>query len=210
MQRITASFLTADIVNSTALSDREMVDLREKLERNLKGNGCLYDFFRYDSIQILHRDPSRTLRLVFGLRALARQSVNKETDIRISLTLGSVPQEIQVFRFSNEELFVMSGRHFDQMVTEKRRFAIQLLPDYKKWQPGFTVLAGFSDYLLSRITPKQAEALMMLLEGLSQKEITLRLDKSPSTVHKLTRAMLWDEMEQLFPLYDQLLESCNS
>lgn len=210
MQPLNASFLTADMVNSTALSNREMVDLREKLEKTLKWNGCVYDFFRYDSMQILHRDPARTLRLVFALRALARQSEKKKTDIRISLTLGSVPVEIREFRFSNEEIFVMSGRHFDNMVTESKRFAIQLLPNYKKWQPGFTVLAGFSDYLLSRITPKQAETLTMLMDGLSQKEIALRLDKSPSTVHKLTRAMLWNEMELLFPLYEQLLETINS
>ena len=203
---ISASFITADIVNSTLLSDSEMASLRGELEKLLDTYGCMYEFFRFDSFQVLHREPIHSLKLVMLLRSQVRKFNEKGIDVRISLTLGEVKTDIQSLAFSKNEVFIMSGRHFDEMNSKGARFSISLSGQSTDiCQPGFYAVALFADYLLCQTTSKQAQVLNELLQGLSQAEITRKLEKTPSTIHKHVKAIAWNEIEQLLTIYQSMI-----
>ncbi|MCX6251733.1 MAG: hypothetical protein NTX61_13395 [Bacteroidetes bacterium] len=206
---ISASFITADIINSTLLKDSEMTTLRGELENLLNANGCMYEFFRYDSFQVLHREPIHSLKLVMLLRSQVRKFNDKGIDIRISLTLGEVKSEIQSLSLTKNEVFVMSGRHFDEMSEKGARFSITLTGQpLEICQPGFTAVALFTDYLIRQTTSKQAEVLNELLQGSSQADITRKLAKTASTIHKHVKAVAWDEIEQLLVVFQSMITNC--
>ena len=206
---ISASFITADIVNSTLLTDSEMASLRGELEKLFDRYGCMYEFFRFDSFQVLHRDPIRSLKLAMMLRSQVRKFNEKGIDVRASLTLGEVKTDIQRLAFSRDEVFITSGRHFDEMSSTGSRFSITLSGQTTGiCQPGFTAVALFADYLLCRTTSKQAQVLNELLQGLSQADITRKLEKTPSTIHKHVKAIGWDEIEQLLDIYQTMVTNC--
>lgn len=207
---ISASFITADIVNSTMLTDNEMAMLRGELEKLLDSSGCKYEFFRYDSFQVLYREPIHSLKLVILLRSQVRKFSDKDIDVRISLTLGEVNSDIQRLAFSKEPLFIMSGRHFDEMNDRGSRFSITLSePSADICQPGFSAIALFTDYLLCRTTSKQAQVLNELMLGLSQAEITRKLEKTPSTIHKHVKAIGWSQIEELINIFHAIVTNCN-
>ena len=206
---ISASFITADIVNSTLLTDSEMAVLRGELEKLLDSYGCMYEFFRFDSFQVLHRDPVNSLKLVILLRSQVRKFNEKGIDGRTSLTLGEVKADIPRLAFSKDEVFIMSGRHFDEMSAKGSRFSITLAGQTTDiCQPGFTAIALFADYLLCRTTSKQAQVLNELLQGLSQADITRKLEKTPSTIHKHVKAIGWDELEHLQNIFETMIMNC--
>ncbi|HNW74751.1 MAG TPA: hypothetical protein PKN44_14075 [Bacteroidales bacterium] len=206
---ISASFITADIVNSTLLTDSEMAVLREELEKLLNSYGCMYEFFRYDSFQVLHREPINSLKLIMLLRSQVRKFNERGIDIRTSLTLGEVKAPIQSLAFSNDEVFIMSGRHFDEMSDTGSRLSITLAGQTTNiCQPGFTAIALFTDYLLCRTTSKQAQVLNELVQGLSQADITRKLGKTPSTIHKHVKAIGWNEIEQLLNIFQTMIMNC--
>lgn len=206
---ITASFITADIVNSTLLTDSEMATLRGELEKLLNSYGCMYEFFRYDSFQVLHREPVNSLKLSVLLRSQVRKFNEKGIDVRTSLTLGEVKTPIQSLAFSKDEVFIMSGRHFDEMSATGSRFSITLAGQTTDvCQPGFSAIALFADYLLCRTTSKQAQVLNELLQGLSQADITRKLEKTPSTIHKHVKAIGWNEIEQLLNIFQTMVTNC--
>lgn len=206
---ISASFITADIVNSTLLADSEMAILRGELEKLLDSSGCMYEFFRYDSFQALHREPIHSLKLVMLLRSQVRKFNEKGLDVRISLTLGEVKTDIQRLAFSKDPVFIMSGRHFDEMNARGSRFSITLSEQSTDiCQPGFSAIALFADYLLCQTTSKQAQVLNELLLGLSQAEITRKLEKTPSTIHKHVKAIGWNQIEQLLDIFQTMVTNC--
>jgi hypothetical protein len=169
----------------------------------------MYEFFRFDSFQALHREPINSLKLLIHLRSQVRKFNEKGIDVRASLTLGEVKTDIQNLAFSKDEVFVMSGRHFDEMSSKGSRLSITLSgQETDISQPGFSAIALFTDYLLNQATSKQAEVLNELLRGFSQADITRKLEKSPSTIHKHVKAIAWNELEQLISLFQQMVINC--
>ena len=203
---ISASFITADIVNSTLLTDKEMTALRGELEELFKARGCHYEFFRFDSFQVLHREPVHSLQLVMLLRSQVRKFTDKGIDVRVSLTLGEVKTDIERLAYSKDPLFILSGRHFDEMSSSGSRLSITMAGQNAGIvQPGFSAIALFADYLLCQATSRQAQVLNELLRGASQTEISRKLAKAQSTIHEHVKAIGWNEIGQLLDIFHTLV-----
>lgn len=207
---ITATFITADIVNSMQLSDTDMLRLRSEIEHVLTRNGCMHEFFRYDSFQALHREPLHSLAMALEIRAAVKLVSNMKSDIRLNLTLGEVPAVINSLALSKEEVFVISGRNFDLMSEKGKRFDM-ILTEHSpvSFQPGMSAIALTCQFLLDKITGKQAEILIELLRGNTQKGITLKLQKSPSTISKHVKALAWEELEEINMYYRAMTDYIN-
>ena len=67
-------------------------------------------------------------------------------------------------------------------------------------------MALFIDYLFRNLTDKQAIVMAELLKGHSQKQVAGRLRKSPSTIHKHTLSIGWQELQTVLKEYDGLTE----
>lgn len=206
---ISASYITADIANSTQLfSSAEMELLAEEIRNILTDRECVFTFSRFDSFQVLHRDPANSLEMVMQIRSAVRKFSGKKPDIRICLGLGQADPEIRDFTFLKDDLFVNTGREFDKMANNRKWFIIKLTEaeDINK-QPGFTTVGLFLDFLFRRLTFKQSQVLSDLLRGFPQTEIAKLQNKSLPTINKQVKALSWENFKAISKLYKELLQN---
>ncbi len=206
---ISASFITADIANSTQIfSSKEMESLAGELKSILTEGDCIYTFSRFDSFQALQRDPLKSLELIMQLRCAVRKSSSRKPDIRICLGLGMADPGVRDFTFLKDDLFVNTGREFDKMATGKQWLRIKLTEaEDQHLQPGFTASGLFLDYLFRRLTYKQSQILFELLRGHPQTVIARLQNKSLPTINKQVKALSWDNFRSLGLLYRELLQN---
>jgi hypothetical protein len=206
---INAAFLTADIARSTEFfSSEEMKELASEIKALLTGENCIFSFNRFDAFQILHREPASSLELALKIRLTVKKFSIKRPDVRICLGLGYADPEITDFTFLKDRLFVLTGRAFDQMEKERQWFRIILSePGDAAFQPGFSAIGIFPDYLIRKLTFKQAGILADLMNDYSQKEISIRQEKSLPTINKQVKASSWDNFREILRLYRALLQN---
>ncbi|HXB09949.1 MAG TPA: hypothetical protein VNW04_22650 [Puia sp.] len=210
------AILTADIVNSTKL-------LPQQQERLVKALGFFladhipvykhkhqYEFYRGDSFQVYIKNPDEALRTALACRGLAigiTEEGDEETgvlsDIRISIGIGTIDGPITSLGIAKGEAFLLSGRQFDELQKTDQRLTISC------GQPianvGFKVMADYLDSIYSRMTTKQANLIVTLLQGITQQQAAITLNKSKSTISQLANAGRWPEIEKVLKQYEQLI-----
>jgi len=205
-----SAVLTADVVNSSYLSGSVMERLIQALKEELKEGTPPVHFYRGDGFNLLV-PPEKALLTAARLRAISKTfqpaELQEDIDIRIAIGLGHVEEPVLSMANGVGEAFNLSGRELDIITKNSRRLAIRC-SDIEA-ETGFRAVILYADYILSRLTPKQAEVVLGLLRGSNEKEIALQLHKKQPTVNKLKRAALWDEFEQLIQLYQELLSIMN-
>jgi hypothetical protein len=206
---INSAFITADIARSTELfSSSEMEILAADVRQLVGMSGAILSFQRFDAFQILHKEPATSLELVLKIRMAVRNFTGKRADVRICMGLGYAEPETTSFTFLKEQLFVATGRAFDEMEKEKEWFQILLTePDDAAFQAGFSAIGMFTDHLIRQLTFKQDGILTDLLAGRTQTEIASRQGKSLPTVNRQVKAIRWDRIRELNRLYKQLIEN---
>ncbi|MEI7663159.1 MAG: hypothetical protein WCK34_13210 [Bacteroidota bacterium] len=118
---ISASFITADIVNSTQLfSSREMERLAGEIGQILTAGGAVFSFNRFDSFQAMHREPLKSLELVMQIRSAVRKFSSQKPDIRICLGLGYADPQISDFTFLKDDLLFTTRREYDKMLQDRQ------------------------------------------------------------------------------------------
>ena len=203
-----SAVITGDIVSSTQLSK----PMLNKLLQNLRDMLAPYphEFFRGDSFQVLIKDAQEAYNLLLQLRMIALKLTPDKaypvTDIRASIGLGSVKFPVKNMGTATDEAFVLSGRLFEQLKTGER-LLIASPEKNKDINTGLRLIAGFTDFILQRLTAKQAEVLYELLLQKTQSEIARTLKKSQVTVHKHAQAAGWSALEKLITEYKLLAGS---
>lgn len=205
---VNGAVLTGDIVNSTQLLPNEEERLVEGLRLFLAGH--LYEFYRGDSFQVYIKKPAEALRLALACRCIAigitvqrEDDVAPVSDIRISIGIGEVSLPIGSLGIAKGKAFLLSGRQFDRLQQSEERLAINC--DDPAANIGFQVMADYLDSIFKRMTAKQAEVIVNLLQGITQQQLALTLEKSKSTVSQLANAGRWPEIERLLKQYEMLI-----
>jgi hypothetical protein len=193
--------ITADIVNSSSLPSAASRKLWMKFTELLDKH--THEFFRGDSFQVVVKHPAEALRLALLCRCEARK-ISDKSDLRIAIGIGSIRPRLKKLNTATDEAFVISGRTFDSLEKDGARLAISS-PDAKA-NHGFHVMALFIDYLFRNLTGKQATVMAELLKGHTQKQVAGHLRKSPSTIHKHTLSIGWQELQTVLKEYDGLTE----
>lgn len=197
--------ITADIVNSSLLENKDFNVLTRKLKSLISKGKGIFHFYRGDSFQCYLTDPYSAYRLALKLRSLTKSSENEaaqsETDLKISLGIGTI--ETPVIRISEAmgEAFIISGRELDNLETQGRRFIAR--SGDSKINIALDTISLFTDYLYKGLTLKQSEVLLLLLNGKTQQQIAGTLKKSQSTINRHVQALGWNEFEQLLSGYDK-------
>jgi hypothetical protein len=201
---VTAAAITGDIVNFTRLTapaQKKLVADLSKLMHNYK-----FDFYRGDSFNVYARQPKEALRLVLQLRTSARKLIRDaatpETDIRVSIGIGEVNAPVRTLRTATGGAFTLSGRNLDAITRSGERLTI--VSENTAINPALKVIASFMDYLLNRLTAKQAEVVFELSGNLTQTEVAERLHKSQATINQHVQSSGWNEMEKLLEEYESL------
>ncbi len=206
-----SAVITADIVNSEPSWGKE---LGKRLEQTIYANQAAAKvfFYRGDSFQSYLPDPYSTYRLALKLRTEAklfeRDRPEIQTDVRISIGIGTVELPITQLANAQGEAFVLSGRSFDEMVKNEKRLNMQC--GDAKTNVALQTISLFTDYLFQSLTMKQAEVLEHLLNHRTQTEISKLLKKSQSTVNRHVQSIGWKQIEELLELYEKSIQLLNS
>ena len=205
--------LTGDIVGSRKLSAEQLDAVRKRLdwcaERLNRLTASLVhgrvDVFRGDAWQMLLTEPARALRAALYARAALLAFEDCQT--RIGVGIGPVTR-IAEDRISQSmgEAFVLSGRALDEM-KPGRKLAIEMpetLGDVSDW---IGVLLRLCDALAGHWKPRQAEAVLGALEGLTQAQIAERLDPpvSQQAVAKALSGSDWSAIEVALERFETAL-----
>lgn len=196
----TQAVITADIVNSTALSISEGKRLKEKFNAILKDHR--FEYYRGDSFQVLIKQPGNALNTVLQLRSEAKK-IAVVYDIRCSIGIGEVKSSTKKLSTASDAAFIISGRAFDSLAGIDQRLIIT--SSNQVANHGLTVIGHFIDYLFAGLTEKQAEVINELLRGNTQFAIAKKLRRSPSTINKHTQTAGWPQIQLLLSEYDQLI-----
>jgi len=200
--------LTADIVNSTRLGSKGTTEVASALDKVLRHyKATMISFYRGDSFQCLIYDPAVALRLALALRIevriLGHRLTGTAADLRISIALGSIPESVTP-RTAQHLTFKLSGIGLDRLEKSQSRLHVQ--SEQGAGALTFTAISQFADYLISRLTFKQAEILQYLLQGYNQTEIASITDKSQSTVNRHIKTLGWKQLKRLLEIFLQAVE----
>ena len=199
----TGAVITADIVNSKALSNNLLNNLTEKLKSLInEGNAKFLSFYRGDSFQCYCVDPYPACNLALTLRCGAKlfsDAAGTETDLKISLGIGEINTPVTNISTAMGKAFIISGEELEKLDSRQRRFIMR--SENEEINLALETLSYFTDYLFRDLTRKQAEVLQYLLQNRTQTEIANLLDKSQSTINRHVQALGWGEMEHLLDLY---------
>jgi hypothetical protein len=70
---------------------------------------------------------------------------------------------------------------------------------------GFEVMADYLDSIYEKMTVKQAGVIVELLRGVTQQQLTVKSNKSKSTISELASAGRWPEIERILVQYEKLV-----
>jgi hypothetical protein len=193
-----AAVLTGDIIRSSDLTPEK----REQLQLVLTGvfseaarltPSFRAEQFRGDSFQaVLDTQPEAGLRVL--LLIIARLHLH-QFGVRIALGLGTVSYESDSILTSDGSAFQASGPALDEL--KKRNQLLAIAGPSDSFNQEWRVHALTLDYLLSRWTVPQAEAVLGQLQGLTQEETARRLEIKQPAVQQRLQAVGWPVIEAI-------------
>ncbi len=200
------AILTCDIVNSTKLTSAKEKKLISIIQDIFSAHKI--EFFRGDSFQVFVKEPETALLLSLCCR-IAAIKLNKEqkipvSDVRISIGLGDVKQPVKSLTTAKGEAFLLSGRAFDVMSKTNQRLSITV--NNPLANQGLQVITDYINNIFEKISGKQAEVIFELLKGETQLAIAKKIKKTKSTVHQLTTAGQWPQIEKLLVQYNNIIQ----
>lgn len=177
--------LTGDFVKSRSIAgeqyDTVLYQLEQLLVSQAEASGCSYNFYRGDAFQILLPQPQQAVKLTLYIRltllSLAR-------DCKISIGLGEVTNLRQDVKSASGPAFTLSGNGLDQLAGGQR---LAIHCQQPLLQDVLAVPLQMADNMLSKLTARQAEALLLyfLTPGSSHENIAVKLGTSRANVTKL-------------------------
>ena len=198
--------LTADIVNSSILSEKDLNDLLFAIKTELKWQKTKSDFYRGDSFHALC-ETDQALTLALRLRAIALQGIwqrkKQIIDIRIAIGIGPVDEPVKNMATAKGEAFMLSGRELDVIDKTTDRLALRCLD--KKVDAGLQAVALLADSVMQKMSQKQAQAVGELLTGATQMETARKLSKTQPTINKLAQSANWNDLEKSIEIYRKLV-----
>ncbi|HSC52071.1 MAG TPA: hypothetical protein VLC98_00505 [Phnomibacter sp.] len=199
--------ITTDIVNSTLLTNKAQQQLKAALEALLKPYA--FEFYRGDSLQVYVEDAEQALLLLLQLRLLTQKLFQKDglpvCDMRGSIGIGTVEFIDKKPGSSRGEAFTISGRGMDAL-GGKSDNRVSIISSNELVNTGFELLARFADYIIKRLTFKQAEVISEMLEGSTQNQAAVKLNKAEATISQHTKAAGWEQLSYLLAQYQVILK----
>lgn len=201
-----AAVLTGDIVNSTKLPSGQEELLFRRLRQDVL-RVYPHEIYRGDSFQAFVAKPHEALSVALACRGLAIQltgSGEMDFDMRLSIGIGTVALPISDLGTAKGDAFLLSGRLFDTLKDKGRRLIIG--SGDRKTDIGFEVMSDYLDSIFKKMTAKQAEVIVELLNGIAQQQLAMTLNKSKSTISQLAGDGGWSEIERLLQQYHHLID----
>ena len=201
----TYAVLTGDFVKSRSIAGEQYDTVLYQLEQLLVSQvGTLnysYNFYRGDAFQLLLPQPQEAVRLTIYIR-LTLLSLGR--DCKISIGLGEVTNLRGDVKSASGPAFTLSGNGLDQLAAGQR---LAIHSQQPLLQEVLAVPLQMADSMLSKLTSRQAEALLLyfLTPGSSHENIAAKLGTSRANVTKLLNNAHAD-----YQLIQAFIQYCNS
>lgn len=196
--------LTGDIVNSSNLSDDQLVSLRTKLESFSSPAVVLPPgFYRGDSFQ-LAASPLQSLVVALQLRMTAKAH-SSATDLRVAIGLGNMENNPGNALLANGSAFIRSGKNLDTLKGKNLRLIIVCA--HEELNRELETYCYLADALLSKLTPAQATVTQLRLKGWSQQDIARELGISQGAVSKALKASHWRAVKKFVERFEHLINT---
>ncbi len=207
-QSLISAVLTGDIVNSTSFPTSASKELLRKMEESFGANP--FEFYRGDAFQVYVAETSEALKIALLCRCLAISvsDGNELTgDVRIGIGIGQVDRPVGKLGTARGEAFLLSGRGFDGLADSGERLIISATGEWPSL--ALAILSDEVNGIFSALTARQAEVLIEMLRGSTQREASLRLQKSQSTIHQHLVAARWTQIEKCMRHYRGIVTLIN-
>lgn len=220
--------ISADIISFTSLSleDKRKVEsqirlLIDDLSDKYKEQEFFGRIIQGDYIECAMRSPTYGLRIALLLKTLVKSfevsddnqdnkriRYFKEYGIRIALSVASLDVLDAENGFIDGEAIYLSGRAIKQQSTsDKEKVVIKnsmffCSPD-QPIQDQFDAMVSLLDTIISKCSPKQCQVLHYKLLGLSEKDISGKLNRNQSTVSQHSTAAGWNAIEKTVIYFEE-------
>jgi hypothetical protein len=213
--------ISADIISSSVLSQDDKKVLRDcilqligELSNKYRDEKFLGRIVQGDYIECAIQDPRHALRIALLLKTFIkslelpqkgsgdkRVRYFKEHGIRLAVAVAPLaildPREGII----DGEAIYMSGRTIKNMSTsDKQKIIIKNTMFFKSTddeeQEKFDAIFSLLDKIIAGCSGKQCEILYYKLSGLSEKEISKKLNKNQSTISQHSTAAGWQAIEK--------------
>lgn len=201
------SVLSGDLVGSSKLNEKERKEVLTVLKGSFKLIASVYpgavksnfDIYRGDSFQGILCEPGFSLGAAVIIRAYLRSKIERKADARIAIGIGKIDYLPAHITEGYGEAYSLSGKLLDEM--KKSRYNLQIRTPSEEINNELKVEFIMLDFVISRWSPEQSEAVIEHLKGFTQERIAKKISISQPAVHKrLENAGVWliDKMRYRF------------
>jgi hypothetical protein len=209
--------LTGDIIRSSKMQPNQRValyntfaSLSALLMRSYPGNVTYaISNFRGDGWQLVCQQPEESLEVGIFIRSYLRFSFKEEKlDTRFAIGIGRIhfiPREN--VSAGDGEAFTLSGTMLDSLGTE--RMAVVFPKSDGLLQPAVDGMTALLDFIVSRWSPGQAQAVFLALHGYKQDEIAAQWMPAPITqasVSAILKAAGWSRVKKSLASFEKIVE----
>ena len=211
--------ISADIIGYSSLEEKQanqvlktLQDFFDKLEGTRSNLGTDFRIKRGDAVQGEISNPIEALKFGLILKAAVAKITfetddNKkkrpDIDIRIAIGLGEADVIRNKVDESTGSAYINSGRTLDAMKKEKQLFAIKTNNTElnQELETEFKLL----DSILTAWNITSAEFIYWTLFGLTETEISKKINTSQSAVNQRKKKAGWSGIEALLKRYEVLI-----
>ncbi len=221
--------ISADIISSTALSRDDKKILQECILRFLEGLKNKYRNEKFlgrliqgDYIECALQSPHYALRIALLLKTFIKSldlprisskdkriKYFKEYGVRLAVAVAPLATLIPGENVMDGEAIYLSGRTIKSLSTSgKQKIIIKSTmffrsPDDEQ-QDKFDTIFSLLDKIIAGCSGKQCEILYYKLSGLSEKEISKKLNKNQSTISQHSTAAGWQAIEKSVDYFEKI------
>jgi predicted XRE-type DNA-binding protein len=195
--------ITADVVNSSLLSEAEMKFFQEKIESYKEKEIVIKPrFYRGDSFQ-LAVNAKEALLLAIKFRMEIKQW-KEQNDVRISIGIGEVSQWNDDVLLAAGSAFERSGKNLDNL--KKTGLNIIIVTGNVELDEELETYCYMADEFIKNQTAVQATLVFQMLNGIQQIEIAKMLEISQPSVSKSLKAANWKLIERFLKRYQRIIQ----
>jgi hypothetical protein len=219
--------ISADVVSSTALNVKQRLVLEKKLAQllnTLKQTFGPEIFFgrliKGDYIECVLNDPKLALRVALLIKSHIKslpiqpdkkigQNLDefKEYGVRIAIGIGTLSIFNKKKGIIDGEAIYLSGRAVNEMTSsdKKNKTTLVFKSNNNAWNESFTPVFQLLDVLFAKYKQAQSEVVFYKLLNKPEKEITMILKKSQSTINQHSTSTGWYAVENAVNYFENTI-----
>jgi len=195
--------ITADVVDSSLLSEAEKKFFQEKIENYKEKTIVLKPrFYRGDSFQLAVK-PLAALLLALKFRIEIKQWKEKH-DVRISIGIGEISNWNDDVLLAGGSAFERSGKNLDNL--KETGLNIIIVTGNTELDDELETYCYMADGFIKNQTSVQANLVFQMLNGVPQIEIAKMLGISQPSVSKSLKAANWKLIERFLKRYERIIQ----